>query len=92
MTGFEKFKSMNEEELASWIDKYGQFDNSPWMTWFDKLYCSNCESIICHYKDSSREFPCAWCELEHKCKFFPEMKETPDNKDMIKMWLQTEVE
>lgn len=92
MTWFEKFKSMNEEELASWFDEHGRFDGSPWMQWFDKRYCSNCESIICRYENSKREFSCAWCELEHKCKFFPNMDYAPDNKDIIKMFLQTEVE
>lgn len=92
ITWFEKFKLMDIEEFTEWLDEHGRFDNSPWMKWFDKLYCSNCESIMCRYEDSNIEFPCAWCELEHKCKFFPELKESPDNKDMIKMWLQAEVE
>lgn len=92
MMWFKKFKSMDIEELSSWLDEHGRFDGSPWMMWFDKLYCDNCESIMCRYEDSSREFPCAWCELEHKCKFFPEMDHTPDNRGVIKMWLQTEVE
>lgn len=32
---FDRFKSMNIDELAEWLDKYGMFENSPWMLWFD---------------------------------------------------------
>ena len=95
MTWFEKFKSMDEEELASWLDKHGQFDSSPWIQWFDELYCNKCEAVPCTYKDEywgKREIQCSWCELEHKCKHFSDMDHAPDNKDIIKMFLQTEVE
>lgn len=91
MTQFEILKSMDIETLAEWLDKNGQFDGSPWTIWFDKLYCGNCESIMCHYEDNSREFPCSYCEIYEKCRFFPNMSKTPDNKDIIKMWLETEV-
>ena len=88
MTNFEKFKSMNIEELSEWFDQYGQFDDSPWGNWFNERYCENCESIMCHYEDSKYEFPCSWCELHNKCKFFQELDDVPDNKDIIKMWLK----
>ena len=45
MNNFEKIKSMTIEELTDWIDKYGQFDVSPWMEWFDKTYCKNCYEL-----------------------------------------------
>ena len=54
---FDKFKSMNIDELAEWLDKYGMFDNSPWMSWFDQKYCKGCEDIMCKYEDGEREFP-----------------------------------
>lgn len=92
MTNFENIKAMSVEELASWLDKHGRFDNSPWIAWFDTLYCGNCEPIICHYPESKREFSCSYCELEGQCKFFPDMDHVPDNEDIIKMWLQLEVE
>lgn len=92
-TQFDRFKPMNINELAEWIDKNGQFDGSPWMKWFDENYCSRCQPIMCKYEDSTYEFPCSWCELnDKKCKFFPELGEAPDNKKIIKMWLETEVE
>ena len=91
-TWFEKIQLMNIEEFAEWLNEYGQFDGSPWIKWWDEHYCKNCESIMCHHKDSIYEFPCCWCELHDKCKFFPEMDEVPDNKEIIKMWLESEVE
>ena len=91
-TIFGKFKSMNIDELAEWLDEYGQFDSSPWMSWFDQKYCKNCEDIMCKYEDGEREFPCSYCELNGNCKFFPDLDEAPDNKRIIKMWLESEVE
>ena len=34
-TKFDIFKSMTLEQFAEWFDKYGQFDGSRWMSWFD---------------------------------------------------------
>ena len=92
MNIYEKFKSMTIEELTDWIDKYGQFDNSPWIKWFDKTYCKNCESIKRHSKQYgyNTETSYAYCELHDNCKFFPDIEYIPDNKDIIKMWLETE--
>lgn len=91
-TVFDKFKSMNIHELAEWLNKYGAFDNSPWMSWFDQKYCKNCEDILCKYEDGVREFPCSYCELNSNCKYFLDSDEVPDNKMIIKMWLESEVE
>ena len=90
-TIFGKFKSINIDEMVELLDKYGMFDNSPWISWFDEKYCKNCESIMCHYEDSTHEFPCAWCELNDNCKFLPNAKGMPSNKEIIKMWLESEV-
>ena len=92
MTRFEEFKNMDIETLAEWIDENGQFDGSPWCEWFDENYCQKCEPVMCRYPDSEYEFPCSWCELEHKCRFFVERDEQPDSKDIVKMWLEGEVE
>lgn len=78
MNNFEKLKQMSVNEFAEWLDEYGNFDTSPWMKWFDETYCANCEIIITHP---------IYCELEKKCKFFPDMKEPPDTLEIIKMWL-----
>ena len=75
MTNFKRLQTMTIDELAEWLDKHGQFDLSPWLTWWDKNYCSNCESIKCKYVDAKeklgfsvssyydREIECAYCEL-----------------------------
>lgn len=89
---FDKFKSINIDGMAEWLDQYGMFDNSPWMTWFDQQYCKNCEDVMCKYENGKREFPYSYCEFNGNCKFFPDLDESPDNKMIIKMWLESEVE
>lgn len=96
MNNFEKLKSMTVSELADWLDKYGQFDGSPWMDWFNENYCNKCESIKCKVDGKDAFWPgyttdCAYCELEKKCKYFPVLKDVPDNKTIIEMWLNEEV-
>ena len=90
-TVFDKLKSMNINELAEWLNEYGELDGSPWMSWFSKLYCNNCTVIMCKYEDGKKEFPCSYCELNDKCKFFPNLDDIPDDKMIIKMWLESEV-
>lgn len=90
MTIFDDMRSKSIDEFTEWLDNYGQFDNSPWMKWFDEKFCSNCKPIMCHCEGSEVEFPCSWCELNDKCKFFLDMDHSPDNKDIIKMWLESE--
>lgn len=104
MTNFEHFKSMSIEELAKWLGEYGQFEKSPWATWFSETYCNECESIKCKYEDAEKTLgftsyafgysglDCAYCEVEKKCKFFPNLDDTPDNLETIKMWLNKEAE
>lgn len=91
MTNFEKLKEMPINIFAEWLDEYLAFDDVPHMQWFDRKYCRNCPSIMCHYENSERELPCSWCEIHGKCKFFQEMDEVPENKEIIKMWLESEV-
>ena len=38
MTNFTKFKIMTVDELADFLDKFGQFDCSPWSKWFGRNY------------------------------------------------------
>lgn len=91
-SNFEVIKAMSIDRFAEWLDKYGRFDDSPWMDWWDKNYCKNCESVKVYVPDFDRECQCAWCELEHKCKFFQDKEDVPDNKEIIKMWLESEVD
>lgn len=92
MNNFENLKSMSVEELTEWLDKNGMWDNSPWSLWFDQKYCKNCEEIMCKSPDDSLHSYCSYCEIYDKCRFFDEMEDVPDCKDIIKMWLESEVE
>lgn len=98
---YDEFKAMSLEELAEWLDENGMFDGAPWSDWFTKCYCDNCESIKINYRDAEKKLginvcsydltcECAYCELEDKCRFFPEFEDVPDNKEIIKLWLQEE--
>ena len=91
MTKFEQLKNMNIDSFALWLDDNGRFDDSPWQKWWDKCYCSQCESVVAKVLEWDRECEFAWCEIEHKCRFFPELDNVPDNKEIIKRWLETEV-
>lgn len=94
MNNFEKLQSLDIEQFAEWLDQNGMWDNSPWSKWFDLKYCQQCESVKATVKDyfGIRECDFAWCELEHKCRYFADYEEVPDCKEVIKMWLEVEVE
>lgn len=91
MKVFDKFKSKNIDELAAWLDKYCNFEYAPWINWWEDNYCNKCPSEIGKHEDSDREMEFCWCELNDKCKFFPDMDSTPDSKQVIKMWLESEI-
>lgn len=90
MKVFDEFKMKNKDELANWLDKYGAYDNAPWTKWFDDNYCSKCEAEVVYIPAFDREGKCSWCELHDKCKYFKDMNDVPDNKQIIKMWLESE--
>ena len=92
MTVFEMIKSHNIEELVEWLDGYEVSDNTPWIKWWDENYCKKCEAEVDYVPALDAECECAWCELNGKCKFFKDMDDIPDNKTMIKMWLESECE
>lgn len=97
MTNFEKFKLMNIEELSEWLTQYGQFENSPWINWWNETYCKNCDTEITYVINpktgikSDKPSECTWCEIHNKCRYFQELDEVPDIKEMIKMWLENNV-
>ena len=101
MTNYRNLKNMNIDELAKWLDEYGQFDNSPWAEWFDTIYCKKCDPITCKVKGTNigiaplfpeQEIDVSYCELYNKCKFFKQLDDILTNKDIIKMWLKSKVE
>ena len=93
MNNYDKLQLMSIEQFAEWLDANGMWDNSPWSKHFDSEYCQKCESIKATVKDDFGERECefAWCELENKCRYFTERKEVPDCREIIKMWLESEV-
>ena len=86
MTIFEKMKTSNIDDIVEWLDEYASFGNSPWDEWFIEHHCDKCESI----EKDGMDF--AWCEVHGNCTFFTEMKDSPDNKQVIKMWLESEAD
>lgn len=102
MTNFRKLQSMSIDELAEWLDENGVVDNSPWVLHFNNKYCANCESVVCKYEDAERvvgfkpfyddEVECAYCEVYGKCRYFEDRDEVPDGVEMVKLWLNSEVE
>lgn len=76
MTNLQKLENMSFDELVEWLDKYGMFDNSPWLKSFNDKYCDNCESIKLKYEEAQEKLgfslyehfdcdsECAYCELE----------------------------
>ena len=91
MKVIDKLKSQTVDEFIDWLDEYCRFEGSPWIQWWNENYCSKCPAMIGKYEDSDRELEFSWCELHDKCKFFPDMDEVPDSKQIIRMWLESEV-
>ena len=103
MTNFEKFKAMDVECLATWLDQNGIIDNSPWMLHFNDKYCANCESIMCKLEDFEeilgfkpmffgRDVECAYCEVYNKCRYLEDMDRVPNGVEVVKLWLESEAE
>lgn len=102
MTRFEKFVTSSVDSLAEWIDEYGAHDESPWITWFDNKYCKNCKPVTVDKKDTLEKLgfelcyadrcECSYCELNKQCRYFPDKEESPSIVEIIKMWLESEVE
>lgn len=91
MTIYEKLKNKNIDELVEWFDEYCTFDTAPWWRWWDENYCDKCKPIKLEYPNIfGYDTECAYCELNDNCRFFKEMKDIPDNKQIIKMWLKSE--
>ena len=90
MTVFEKIRSMDIDEFAEFLDDNWTHDNDPTIEWWNQKYCNNCDPIRDWAECFKTEVDFAWCELNGKCKYFPDLDEVPDSKQMIKMWLESE--
>ena len=102
MTNFEKLKNMTIEELAKFIDEHGMYDDTPWMNWWDETYCDSCPGLKLTCEEAQETlgitpfmketYECAYCEVYHKCKYFPDQEEVPSMQDIVKLWLEAEAD
>lgn len=89
MKVFDSIKNKNIDEFVEWLCEHCNFDYAPWWKWWDENYCSKCEPVV-FSDDEGDEKEFAHCEHYGNCRFFEEMKEVPDHKQIIKMWLESE--
>lgn len=85
----DRLREMSNDELVEYILNYWSHDHDPTVTWFIDTHCKKCpsEEMEC----DGRMQKCAWCELHHKCKFYPDLEEIPSCKQVIKMWLENKI-
>lgn len=81
---------MLAEDLAKFLNSYSGIEDSPWVKWWDKNYCLNCESITTFVPYLDSESECAYCELNKNCRFFPDKEDAPSLEEIIQMWLESE--
>ena len=91
MTILELLKTKNIDELISYFMQFNDYIETPWDTWFDHEYCSHCQPEMVHSVEHERKIPVGYCELYGKCKFLQNLGKTPDSRQVIKMWLESEV-
>lgn len=92
MTKFEELQKLNLEQTVEWLSKCYNLIDAPWDRWFSETYCKKCEAIHAFVPEFKRDVSCAFCELNKKCKYFTELGHVPNNKDVIKLWLESEAE
>lgn len=101
MNNFSFMQSMSLDELAMWLYKNCNIDDAPWTKWFTDTCCNRCEPVIISPDEAESKLgikswsnlvdvECAYCELEHKCKYYLDFDDIPDNLEIIKMWLKQE--
>ena len=88
MRVFDYLESKNIDELVDWIDKNFIAFSTPWWKWWHTTYCNECEAEIV-LNDNGFKIEYGYCELNNNCKYFQDMECVPDNKQVIKMWLES---
>lgn len=94
MTNYEKLVSMSIDDLSKWFDEHDFGDEEPWYSYFNERFCKHCKPI--EHCDGSGQihkfYPCEFSgydgtgeKLESPCGLLA-------NIDIIKMWLEDEVE
>ena len=91
MTVFSDIKSKKIDEFVDWLYEHFRHTEAPWYEWYEENYCSECEPVerIESTNDFGYKIECAYCELNGNCRFFKEMEEVPDIKQIIKLWLKS---
>ena len=90
MNVFEKIKSMNIDEFTEWFYENCIDVPDPSLEWWNDTYCSKCEPEDDPLESSWHKF--AWCELHDnsKCKYFQDLDDIPDYKQIVRLWLESE--
>ena len=83
---------MDIDQLVEWLDDRADDEELIWLVWFSKKYCDNCERGVVYDEYYGRERGCVYCETHNNCCFFPDMQKVPDHKEIIKLWLESEVQ
>jgi hypothetical protein len=84
-------KSQDIDEFVEWLSENGRYDYSAWEQWWDENYCNKCGWVSAYLEEFDKVCDCAWCEANGKCKYFQELDDIPDIKQIIKLWLESEV-
>lgn len=88
MTGYEKIKAMNIEEIADFLNGiFEDFTNNDVTKWFERNYCDKCKPVKIV---KCIECPSLVGEEWHECEFEGNCPHYKTDKDMIKLWLENE--
>lgn len=90
MNKFDKIKQMSIDEFAKWLNRCVSSADTNWLKWWDNKYCNNCELEFVYSKYYNRKMEYSYCENHRNCRFFPELDESPNIEQIIKMWLESE--
>ncbi len=88
---YEKLLGLSIEEFAQEIESWSDCEVEPWHDWFESEYCEHCAPVYAQYPLDHVTHACAYCELNDKCRHFPEMNHIPTGAEIVEMWLEQEV-
>lgn len=100
MTNFEKITiEMDVDDLTDFLNSIDCIENTPWNKWFNENYCNpeKCPALEGKWKDDSTCLY-AYCELNKKksgegeCCFFTDKDILGSGRDVVKLWLKSEVD
>ena len=89
ISNYEYLRSLSIDGLAEWFESnIWNWENTPWNDWFDDTYCNNCDPEFIEWEGRTNKVPIGWCELHGKCKFLQHLDDIPDDKQVVKLWLE----